>query len=129
MTKTQLQLKIDSLKLSIKQSDDLTNNYTSELQVLEKQLADLNKPKLTPLQFDELHTAIEEAVGQFDFDDTDNFDTDFHIDYDNRIAIESMSFINADELVREIYSQVEELFAEATAPENEISTQEHLNQN
>ena len=128
MTKTQLQLKIDSLKLSIKQSDDLTNNYTSELQVLEKQLADLNKPKLTPLQFDELREAIEEAVGQFDFDDQDNYDMDFHIDYDNRIAVESMSFHNADELVREIYSQIEELFAEADAPEDEISTQEHLNQ-
>jgi hypothetical protein len=119
MTKNQLQLKIDSLRLSIKQSDDLTNNYTSELQVLEKQLADLNKPKLTPLQFDELREAIEEAVGQFDFDDTDNYDTGFHIDYDSRIAIESMSFLNADELVREIYNQIEELFAEANHPEND----------
>ena len=129
MTKTQLQLKIDSLKLSIKQSDDLTNNYTSELGALEKQLADLNKPKLTPLQFDELHGAIEEAVGSFDFDDSDNYDIDFHIDYDNRIAVESMSFLNADEIVRVIYNDISELFAEATAPEDEISTQEHLNQN
>ena len=61
MTKNQLQLKIDSLKLSIKQSDDLTNNYTSELSALEKQLADLNKPKLTPEQFDLVNNAIEEA--------------------------------------------------------------------
>mgnify|MGYP003112433546 CR=1 FL=1 len=129
MTKTQLQLKIDSLKLSVQQSNDLTSKYTNEIEQLQKQLDDLNKPKLTPLQFDELHTAIEEAVGSFDFDDTDNYDTDFHIDYDNRIAIESMSFHNADELVREIYSKLEELFAEATAPEDEISTQEHLNQN
>ena len=119
MTKTQLQLKIDSLKLSIQQSNDLTSKYTNEVEQLQKQLDDLNKPKLTPLQFDELHTAIEEAVGQFDFDDTDNFDTDFHIDYDNRIAIESMSFINADELVREIYSQLEDLFAEADVPEDD----------
>jgi len=128
MTKNQLQLKIDSLKLSIKQSDDLTNNYTSELGNLEKQLADLNKPRLTPLQFDELHGAIEEAVGSFDFDDRDNYDIDFHIDYDNRIAIESMSFLNADEIVRVIYNDISELFVEATAPEDEISTQEHLNQ-
>ena len=128
MTKNQLQLKIDSLKLSIKQSDDLTNNYTSELGNLEKQLADLNKPRLTPLQFDELHGAIEEAVGAFDFDETDNYDIDFHIDYDNRIAIESMSFQNADEIVRVIYNDISELFVEATAPEDEISTQEHLNQ-
>ncbi len=119
MTKNQLQLKIDSLKLSIKQSDDLTNNYTSELNALEKQLADLNKPRLTPLQFDELHTAIEEAVGQFDFDDTDNYDMDFHIDYDNRIAVESMSFQNADEIVREVYNQISELFAELPEDDNQ----------
>ena len=119
MTKEQLKIKIDSLRLSIKQSDDLTNNYTSELNALEKQLADLNKPKLTPLQFDELHDTITDAVSQFDFDDSDNFDTDFHIDYDNRIAVESMSFLNADELVREIYSNVSELFAEQAAPEDD----------
>jgi hypothetical protein len=129
MTKNQLQLKIDSLKLSVQQSNDLTSKYTNEIEQLQKQLDDLNKPRLTPLQFDELHGAIEEAVGQFDFDDQDNYDMDFHIDYDNRIAVESMSFHNADELVREIYNQIEELFAEADAPEDEISTQEHLNQN
>ncbi len=128
MTKEQLKIKIDSLRLSIKQSDDLTNNYTSELNALEKQLADLNKPKLTPLQFDELHTAIEESVSSFDFDDSDNYSFDFHIDYDNRIAIESLTFDNADEIVREVYDKICELFAEATAPEDEISTQEHLNQ-
>ena len=119
MTKNQLQLKIDSLKLSVQQSNDLTSKYANEIEQLQKQLDDLNKPKLTPLQFDELHTAIEEAVGSFDFDDQDNYDMDFHINYDNRIAVESMSFHNADELVREIYSQVEELFAEATAPEDD----------
>ena len=119
MTKNQLQLKIDSLKLSVQQSNDLTSKYTNEIEQLQKQLDDLNKPKLTPLQFDELHTAIEEAVGQFDFDDTDNYDMDFHIDYDNRIAVESMSFQNADEIVREVFNQISELFAEATHPEND----------
>jgi hypothetical protein len=128
MTKTQLKIKIDSLTLSIKQSNDLTDKYTDEIVQLQKQLDDLNKPKLTPLQFDELHTAIEESVSSFDFDDQGNYDMDFHIDYDNRIAVESMSFVNADEIVREMYNQISELFAEATAPEDEISTQEHLNQ-
>tara|TARA_R100000951_G_C2616779_1_gene173051 strand:+ start:485 stop:862 length:378 start_codon:yes stop_codon:yes gene_type:complete len=119
MTKEQLKIKIDSLKLSVQQSNDLTSKYTDEIDQLEKQLNDLNKPKLTPLQFDELHGAIEEAVGQFDFDDTDNYETDFHIDYDNRIAIESMNFHNTDELVREVFNQISELFAEAAAPEDD----------
>ena len=125
MTKTELQVKIDQLTLSIDQSNMITRKYESEIADLEKQLKDINKPKLTPLQFDELHGAIEEAVGQFDFDDSDNYSFDFHIDYDNRIAIESLTFDNADEIVREVYDQICELFAET---EDEISTQEHLNQ-
>ena len=128
MTKTELVAKIEALQAALDTKTQEQNAYRGQIDTLKKQLEDLNKPKLTPLQFDELREAIEEAVGQFDFDDQDNYDMDFHIDYDNRIAVESMSFHNADELVREIYSQIEELFAEADAPEDEISTQEHLNQ-
>ena len=127
MTTTELQAKIEALQTALDTKTQEQNAYRGQIDTFKKQLEDLNKPRLTPLQFDELHTAIEEAVGQFDFDDSDNYDTDFHINYDNRIAIESMSFHNADELVREIYNKVEELFAEL--PEDEISTQEHLNQN
>ena len=113
MTKTELVAKIEALQAALDVKSQEQNAYQGQIDTLKKQLKDINKPKLTPLQFDELHGAIEEAVGQFDFDDTDNYDTDFHIDYDNRIAIESMTFHNADELVREIYNQVEELFAQA----------------
>ena len=128
MNKEELQVKLKALQQLLDEQNTSANNYRNQIQELQKQLKDINKPKLTPLQFDELHGAIEEAVGAFDFDDTDNYDIDFHIDYDNRIAIESLTFDNADEIVREVYNQICELFAEAPAPENEISTQEHLNQ-
>ena len=128
MTKEQLQLKIDSLKLSVQQSNDLTSKYVGEIEQLQKQLEDLNKPKLTPLQFDELRDAIEEAIGQWDFSDTDNYSIDYGIDYDGRVHCESFDFDNADDLGREIYEYISELFAEADAPEDELSTQQHLNQ-
>ena len=118
MTKQELELKLENLQKLLDEQNASANAYRDQIQDLQKQLKDLNKPKLTPLQFDELHGAIEEAVESFDFDDCDNYDTEFHIDYDNRIAVESMSFHNADELVREIYNQVEELFAEAELPED-----------
>ena len=129
MTKLELQAKIEALQSALDTKMQESKAYQGQLDVLQEQLKNINKPKLTPIQFDELHEAVEEAVGQFDFDDTDNYEMDFHIDYDNRIAIESMSFHNADELVREIYNQISELFAEDTAPEDEIPMQEHLNQN
>ena len=112
MTKQELELKLENLQKLLDEQNASANAYRDQIQALQKQLKDINKPKLTPLQFDELHGAIEESVSSFDFDDQDNYDMDFHIDYDNRIAVESMSFHNADELVREIYNHVEQLFAE-----------------
>ena len=118
MTKQELELKLENLQKLLDEQNASANAYRDQIQDLQKQLKDINKPKLTPLQLDELHGAIEESVSSFDFDDQDNYDMDFHIDYDNRIAVESMSFSDDGELVREIYNKVEELFAEAEAPEN-----------
>jgi predicted DNA binding protein len=128
MTKQELEAKLQTLQKLLDEQNASANSYRDQIQELKKQLEDLNKPKLTPLQFDKLRDAIETGVGQFDFDDTDNYSYDFHIDYDNRIAIESFSFDNAYDLGQEIYNAIEELFAEAPAPEDEISIQEHLNQ-
>ena len=119
MTKQELELKLETLQKLLDEQNASANAYRGQIDTLKKQLEDLNKPKLTPLQFDELHGAIEEAVGAFDFDDTDNYDMDFHIDYDNRIAVESMSFINADEIVRVIYNDISGLFAEAECPDED----------
>ena len=119
MTKLELQAKIEALQSALDTKMQESKAYQGQLDTLQKQLKDINKPKLTPLQFDELHDTIEEAVGQFDFDDQDNYDMDFHIDYDNRLAVESMSFLNTDELAREIYNNISELFTEADAPEDD----------
>jgi DNA repair exonuclease SbcCD ATPase subunit len=126
MTKTELVAKIEALQAALDTKTQEQNAYRGQIDTLKKQLEDLNKPKLTPKQFDELHEAVEESISSFDFDDQDNYDMDFHIDYDNRIAVESMSFQNADEIVREVYNHISQLFGEAN--EDEISIQENLNQ-
>jgi len=113
MTTTELQAKIEALQAALETKTQEQNAYRGQIDTLKKQLEDLNKPKLTPKQFDAIIEAIEEGVGQFDFDDTDNYSYDFHIDYDNRIAIESFSFDNAYDLGQEIYNAVKELFGEA----------------
>jgi hypothetical protein len=59
----------------------------------------MNKPELTPLQFDDLYEAIEEGVGEFDFSDEGNFDTEFGIDYDGRVHLENLELSNSQKLV------------------------------
>ena len=119
MTKEELEVKISTLQTLVTQKNEELSEYTAQIQRLSDELKDLNKPKLTGLQLDEVYRAIEQGIESFDFDDTDNFDIDFHIDYDNRIAIESMSFQNSDELLRVVYDEVRELFAEAKKDNNQ----------
>ena len=119
MTKTELEAKIEALQAALDTKTQEQNAYRGQIDTLKKQLEDLNKPKLTPKQFDAINEAIEESIGQFDFDDTDNYSYDFHIDYDNRIAIESCSFDNAYDLGQEIYNVVAELFAELPEDDNQ----------
>ena len=111
MTKEKLQLKIEALQEALTTKTQEQNAYQNQVDTLKKQLADLNKPKLTPLQFDKLTESIEEGVGNFEFDDAENYSIDFQIDYDNRIAVECLAFDNADELVRNICDEVYTMFA------------------
>ena len=126
MTKLELQAKIEALQSALDTKMQEQNAYQGQIDTLTKQLKDINKPKLTGEQFDELAEAIETGIGNFDFDDLENYSIDYGIDYDNRVTCESFCFDNADELGRAIYEYVARMFAEL--PEDEISTQEHLNQ-
>ena len=121
MTKDELEVKLETLQKLLDEQNASANAYRDQIQELQKQLKDINKPKLTGLQLDELYQAIEQGIDSFDFDDQDNYDMDFHIDYDNRIAVESMSFHNAQELLRVVYNEARELFAEADEDDNQLN--------
>lgn len=121
MTKDELEIKISTLQNLVTQKNEELTDYAAQIQRLNDELKDLNKPKLTALQLDELYQAIERGIESFDFDDQDNYETDFHIDYDNRIAIESMSFHNADELLRVVYNEASEIFAEIKEDDNQLN--------
>jgi hypothetical protein len=90
---------------------------TQDLEQAKKDLANLNKPELTPMQFDDLYEAIEEGVGGFDFSDEGNYDKEFEIDYDNRIQLSNFDFTNSQDLVEMIVARVTKLFTEAECPD------------
>ena len=119
MTKQELELKLETLQKLLDEQNASANAYRDQIQELKKQLADLNKPKLTPAQFDELQDAIETGVMNYDFSDTDCYSIDYGIDYDGRVHCESFDFDNADDLAREIYEYVARLFAEVDEDNNQ----------
>ena len=119
MNKDELEVKLETLQKLLDEQNASANAYRDQIQELKKQLADLNKPKLTDKQFDELMEAIETGVGNYDFSDTDCYSIDYGIDYDGRVHCESFDFDNADDLAREIYEYVARLFAEVDEDNNQ----------
>ena len=119
MNKVELEVKLEALQKLLDEKANEQASYASQIRDLEKQLADINKPKLTDEQFDELMEAIETGIGNYDFSDTDCYSIDYGIDYDGRVHCESFEFDNADDLARGIYEYVARLFAEADEDNNQ----------
>ena len=119
MNEMDLKTKIEGLKKAIAEHNDFAGTYTSDLAKAEKELQDYNKPELTPEQFDLITSAIEVAIEDFDFSDTDNFEIDYSLDYDGRVQCESHEFINGSDLAEIICNAVYKLFKEADCSEDD----------
>ena len=119
MNQYELETKIEGLKKAIAEHSDFTNNYKSDLAKAEQQLKDYNKIALPPVVFDDIYEAVEKAIEQFDFSDTDNFDIEYGIDYDGRVNCESHEMTDTSQLVELIVEKVSRIFTEADAPEDE----------
>ena len=113
MTKTEeLEKAVQMLEAQVATNKTMSETYQQELKLAQKQLADVNKPALTPLQFDNLYEAVEKGVGEYDFSDSDNFDKEFGIDYDGRVTLESFDISNSQDLVEAVVAEVSKLFTE-----------------
>ena len=123
MNEMDLKTKIEGLEKAIKEHKDFTNTYESQLTTTKKQLVDLHKPELTPRQLDDIQEAIEDAVGTYNFDNVDDYDVEFCLDYDGRVSLDSINITDTYDLIEKIVQKVHNLFKEADCPE-ELDTTE-----
>ena len=123
MTKEQLETNLAALKLLQGETNDKLESFKQQVQDTEKKLEDINKPELTPLQFDKIQEAVEEGVGNFSFDEQDNYDKEFGMEYDGKVYLESIDLTCSHELVEKIVEEVYKLFTEAEDDNSELNTQ------
>ena len=124
---TELENKMAALKLLQSETNDKVKDYQQQIANLQKQIDDYNKPELTPAQLDDIHNAVENAVNDFDFEDTDNYHIEYELDYDGRVNANSLEFQNSYELTEKIVEKVFNLFKEAECPTDEDETNETNN--
>jgi len=123
MTKEELEVNLAALKLLEAETGIKHENFKQQVQDTEKKLEDINKPELTPLYFDKIHEAVEEGIGNFSFEDQDNYDKEFGMEYDGKVYLESIDLTCTHELVEKIVKEIYKLFTEADLDGSELNTQ------
>ena len=127
MNKEQLETNMAALKLLQSETNDKVRSYQNQIAELEKQIEDINKPEITPMMIDNIHSAVEKAVEGFDFSNNDNYEFEFGMEYDGKVHVESVDLSCAYELTENIVDKVCNLFKEAECPEDELDTTEDDN--
>ena len=79
MNEIDLTTKIEGLKKAIAEHKDFAGNYESDLAKCEQQLKDLGKIALPPVVFDDIYEAVDRAVCNYDFNDSDNYNIEYGI--------------------------------------------------
>jgi chromosome segregation ATPase len=118
--KDELEKQIKELKYKLDEQESLLVDRTQVISSLksdiarnEDELADIDKPVMTIEQAMQVHAAIRSAIQQWEFNDPDNFEYELHMDYDNRVKLESIEWQgDTDQLADDIWEEVSECFGE-----------------
>ena len=113
MNKEDLTKEIDKIKASLEVHEDQVKDLQHDLKTATQRLEDCNKPKLTNKQFDELHRVIETSVENFEFNEVDNYNTEFGMEYDGKVYLDNIEFECHADLYEQIIKDVESLFGVA----------------
>jgi len=112
------------LELALESHTEQVKDLQNELDTANKNLADMDKPKLTESQLSSLHDAIENAVDGFNFNEPEAYQLEYGIDYDGKVYADSIEFDGMDTLANDIIQEVEKLFGVADESDDEDASTE-----
>ena len=124
MIKEELTREIAKLQLALESHEEQVKDLQHDLKTAEQRLEDVDKPKLTNKQFDALHRVIENSVENFDFNNSDNYNVEMGMEYDNKVYVENIEFENHADLYGQIIQDVERLFGVADESDDEEASTE-----
>ena len=124
MTKEDLNIEIEKLKVSLEAHEEQVKDLSHDLKVATQRLEDCDKPKLTTKQFELIEDAVESAVNDYNFDDYDQYEYEMSMEYDNRVELSHIEFRNASDLATEVYESVEKLFGVTDESDDEDASTE-----
>ncbi len=101
---------VELIEATVKGLQDKIGSLNMELKDKQKELEDANKPVISSTVMNVVNDAINYAVENYNFDNTDQYDLDFSLDYDGKVQAETINLTDTYELVEAIVTKVEKQF-------------------
>ena len=81
-----------------------------DLKSKEQELENASKPVISSTTMDIINDAVNYAVENYNFDNTDQYELDFSLDYEGRVQAETINLTDTYELMEAIVTRVEKQF-------------------
>jgi len=98
------------LEATVKGLQDKLEQLQTELNVKKLELNNVNKPKLNQSTMDIIYDCINDGLHEFDFNDEENYDFEYELDYDGRVRTCSVEFNSLDYIQEPIIKSIENKF-------------------
>ena len=103
------------LEATVKGLEEKISQLNMDLKGKQRELADVSKPEMTGETYDTIQELVEEGVGNFDFNDTDNYTFEYELDYDSKISTHGVEFEGANHLGESIMNKIDSHFKISTS--------------
>ena len=100
----------EMLEATVKGLQDKIGSLNMELKDKQKELEDAGKPVISSTVMNVINDAINYAVENYNFDNSDQYEIEFSLDYDGKVQAETINLTDTYELVEAIVTNVEKQF-------------------
>ena len=112
----------EMLEATCKGLEDKIGQLNMDLKSKQKELEDANKPVISSTVMDVINDAVNNAIENYSFDNTDQYEIDFSLDYDGRVQAETINLTDTYELMEAIVLKIEKQF-KVESDNSELNTQ------
>ena len=98
------------LEATVKGLQDKVNQLNMDLKAKQRELEDANKPVISSAVMNVINDAVNEAIEGYNFDNTDQYELDYSLDYDGRVQAETINLRDTYELMEAIVLKIEKQF-------------------
>ena len=112
----------EMLEATCKGLEDKIGQLNMDLKSKQQELEDANKPVISSKVMDVINDAVNEAIEGYNFDNTDQYELDYSLDYDGRVQAETINLRDTYELMEAIVFKIEKQF-KVESDNSELNTQ------